>query len=98
MRQTVSGGVRSIERPSNRTCPRVGLSAPATRLKHVVLPAPFGPISAVMRPGASAKLTSLTATNPWKDLVRFFTSSSAVILDLLQFRYPNTRRQLDRAI
>ena len=33
-----------ISVPPKRMCPASGLSAPVTRLKNVVLPAPFGPM------------------------------------------------------
>src|SRR6266853_1769429 len=50
--------------------PCVGLRNLVSRLKHVVLPAPFGPIRACMVPRATCRLTPLTATNPAKSLVR----------------------------
>src|SRR5580700_8325412 len=59
--------------PSNSIFPEVGLSEPATRLRSVVLPAPFGPISPTSPPGSISKLTSLTAASPAKYRVRFFS-------------------------
>src|SRR5215470_11802032 len=50
--------------------PRVGLRNFVSRLKHVVLPAPLGPIRAWMVPRATCRLTPLTATKPAKSLVR----------------------------
>src|SRR5215831_1661019 len=41
------------------------------RLKHVVLPAPLGPISAWIVPRVTFRLTPLTATKPANSLVRF---------------------------
>ncbi len=41
-----------------------------SRLKQVVLPAPFGPISAWMVPRSTRRLTPLTATNPANSLVK----------------------------
>src|SRR5437660_4008476 len=43
------------------------------QLKTVVLPAPFGPMSAVICPRAAAKLTSSTATRPPKRMLRCST-------------------------
>src|SRR2546430_2376532 len=48
-----------------------------SRLKKGVLPAPFGPINAWIDPRFTLRLTSLTAMNPLKPLVRFFVSSIA---------------------
>src|SRR5262245_18860584 len=50
---------------------------PDTRLKTVVLPAPFGPINAVSDPSATARSTPSTARTPPKDLVSPLTSRSA---------------------
>ena len=41
--------------------PFVGVSWPSIILKQVLLPAPFGPISASISPASSAKLTFRTA-------------------------------------
>src|SRR4051794_13663257 len=43
------------------------------QLKTVVLPAPFGPISAVMCPRSAAKLRSSIATRPPKRMLRWST-------------------------
>ena len=42
-------------RPSKRTSPRSGASSPWITLKHVVLPAPFGPMIATRLPGATVE-------------------------------------------
>src|SRR5687768_15145987 len=49
--------------------PRVGAMNCVSRLKKVVLPAPFGPISACMLPRFTFKSTSFTATKPLNSLV-----------------------------
>src|SRR5215467_2076822 len=49
--------------------PRVGSRKCVSRLKQVVFPAPFGPMSAWMLPRLTLRLTSLTATNPLNSLV-----------------------------
>src|SRR4030042_6680785 len=47
--------------------PWSGLRKPVIRLKRVVLPAPLGPITALMIPGGTAKLTRCKARTPPKD-------------------------------
>src|SRR5215831_18807545 len=49
------------------------------RWKLVVLPAPFGPISATVSPSRTVKLRSCTARRPPKRLLRFFTTSASAI-------------------
>src|SRR5271163_1072035 len=51
--------------------PVVGASWPSIMAKQVLLPAPFGPMSARISPASSAKLTSRTAWKPEYDLPRF---------------------------
>src|ERR1700728_31030 len=48
------------------------------RLKLVVLPAPFGPMSATVSPSLTAKLKSCTARSPPNRLLRFVTTSASV--------------------
>ena len=47
-----------------RISPASGTSWPFSRLKQVVLPAPFGPMSATTSPGSSVKDTFFTACTP----------------------------------
>jgi hypothetical protein len=65
------GGKRVTFRPNRVICPSVGCVSPLTRLKSVVLPAPFGPIRARRSPGATARLTLSTARSPSKALETF---------------------------
>src|SRR3954452_11281709 len=58
------GGTPSIDLPSNDQSPASGLSKPVIRLKNVVLPAPFGPISAVMTPRWTSRWLTSTAVMP----------------------------------
>ena len=67
-RQMRCGAMPVISRPSKRTLPASGGRKPATMAKSVVLPAPFGPISAVMRPACASSDASETATRPPKRL------------------------------
>ena len=52
------GGKPSIRCPSSCTTPASGASCPLIKLKHVVLPAPLGPISATSSPAGTANETS----------------------------------------
>jgi hypothetical protein len=54
-----------------------------TQLKTVVLPAPFGPMSAVMSPRPTEKLKALTATRPPNRMVRFSTASSVLFTQFI---------------
>ncbi len=65
-----SGRIPAMARPSKAIVPASGLRLPATRLKKVVLPAPFGPISPWIAPGATASDAPSTAFNPPKRLTR----------------------------
>ena len=58
-----------MSRPAENTRPASGERNPHTRLNSVVFPAPFGPMIACSRRGASARLTLSTATRPPKRLV-----------------------------
>src|SRR3978361_469679 len=48
-------------------------------LKHVVLPAPFGPISPRISPGLMSKETSLSAARPPKRMVTVASSSKGAM-------------------
>ena len=50
-RARLYGASELSSRPSRRTEPPAGLSRPQTALKSVVLPAPFGPMRPVTKPG-----------------------------------------------
>src|SRR5215212_8554772 len=96
-RHTSSGGSRSIPTPWNAMRPWSGLNTPAIRLNNVVLPAPFGPITAKTAPSGTEKLTSATARRPWKFFETLVTSRSTVISALrrfaaLQAQQPRNRR------
>src|SRR4051794_17259844 len=54
-----SGGSAVTSVPPSRMRPELGISRPVTRLMKVVLPAPFGPISACRAP-----------TGRWKSMLR----------------------------
>ena len=71
-----SGDVRALEQ---RCAPPSGLSWPLIMLKQVVLPAPFGPISARNSPSSTSKLTSSTACTPPNDLLRCVSTASTLI-------------------
>ena len=65
-------GVPVISLPSKMILPEVGGKVPVSRLKSVVLPAPFGPMIECRLPASMARLTSFTATRAPKDLLRLF--------------------------
>ncbi|CAB4670279.1 unannotated protein [freshwater metagenome] len=52
--------------PSKRHSPTSGLSKPERRLNNVVLPAPLGPINAVIEPRCTSICETSTATTPPK--------------------------------
>src|ERR1700756_3469402 len=58
--------------------PELGRWVPLIRLKKVVLPAPFGPMIALILPASICVLTSSTATRPPKRLLSESISSMAV--------------------
>ena len=57
-------GSSSTSRPSTWIRPSIGRSRPARQRSRVVLPAPFGPTSAVTLPLPTSKLTSSSARTP----------------------------------
>src|SRR3954452_17057230 len=59
-----NGGSRVMSAPSSSTRPDVGRSRPDTRLNSVVLPAPFGPITASSSPSRTSSPTSATIVAP----------------------------------
>ena len=67
--------VRSRVRPSKLQCApwpaEVGRSKPVIRLKNVVLPAPLGPIRAVMMPRWTSRCPTSTAVMPpkWRTML-----------------------------
>src|SRR5262245_10768040 len=65
-RHTSSGACPSMRSPAKVMVPSLGANTPAIMLNSVVLPAPFGPITAKMAPSGTAKLTSCTARRPEK--------------------------------
>src|SRR5438046_1376719 len=73
------GGRPSIRLPSSRTTPASGTSCPLIRLKHVVLPAPLGPISAINSPAGTENETLRTACTPSNAFERSITSSTALM-------------------
>src|SRR5215813_2017938 len=75
-RQRSCGAMPVMSRPFNTTSPASGRRWPVMRLNRVVLPAPLGPMIALIEPGATVKLTPLTARKPPKLLVMPRTSST----------------------
>src|SRR5258708_36765717 len=65
-----SGGNPVMSSPFSNMRPDVGCKTPVRQLKNVLLPAPFGPITARISSRATAKLTPLSAVNPPKRIVK----------------------------
>ena len=65
-RSRVCAGWPSIAVPSSVIRPALGFNVPAMRLKRVVFPAPFGPISPTISPRPIAIDTASTALTPPK--------------------------------
>src|SRR3954470_7338771 len=65
--------------PSSRMRPPLGLSTPVNRLMSVVLPAPFGPISAWRAPFSTVRETLSVATMPPKFFASPLVSSTGGI-------------------
>src|SRR5690349_3728166 len=65
-----SGERAVMSPPSNMIRPDDGRSTPVRQLKKVLLPAPFGPMTARISPRCTAKLTLLRAVRPPKRIVR----------------------------
>src|SRR5882762_10342223 len=74
LRATVCGARPNTDWPSSSIAPRSGLMNPVARLNTVVLPAPFGPMSAVIEPRATSNVAPSTARSPPKDLTRSRTA------------------------
>src|ERR1700760_1901778 len=66
----MAGFIPVMSRPLNVILPRVGGRKEVNRLKHVVLPAPLGPIRAWILPVCTDKSTESTATKPLNSRVR----------------------------
>src|SRR5438045_303509 len=76
LREMRSGDAPVMSSPSNRMCPEDGRNTPVRQLKNVLLPAPFGPITARTSPRSTAKLTRLSAVRPPKRTVRSLVASN----------------------
>ena len=74
--QRSCGAMPVTSRSLKRTLPASALRCPVMRLKSVVLPAPLGPMMALIEPRGTLKLTRVTAWKPPKLLLRSRTSSN----------------------
>src|SRR5262245_24849504 len=64
------GGSPPMSSPSRTIRPAVGRSTPVRQLNSVDFPAPFGPMTARISPGATASETWLSAVRPPNRTVR----------------------------
>src|SRR5690606_14176198 len=79
-RRAIASGVsRVTSSPMKWTDPVSGVRKPVINAKSVVFPAPFGPMSEVIFPSGTARLTSLHALSPSKLLLNPRISSMARI-------------------
>src|SRR5712691_106091 len=92
-RHASSGVTPSMRAPAKRIVPSSGGNAPAIILNSVVLPAPFGPITAKIAPSGTVKLTSWTARTPLKRFDRPCTSRSTPMSRLAAGRQAQGPRQ-----
>src|SRR5260221_14794452 len=75
------GAARAVmSSPPKRTCPASGGSSPESCLMKVVLPAPFGPITACVSPARTSKSTWSVATSAPNALLSLRTSSRASVI------------------
>src|SRR5712691_5817053 len=72
------GGQPVMSDPSKQMRPSLGVRRPEIMLNVVVLPAPLGPIIAVMAPRSRVNETCETATSPPKRMVTRSVASAAV--------------------
>ena len=70
--------------PSNVAVPPLGATSPSSILSVVVLPAPFGPSSAVTWPGSATALTSSTARRSPNLFVRRPSSTAGAVTSWLR--------------
>src|SRR6266436_3157226 len=82
MRAIVDGREPVISWPLKKICPRVGVRKCVSRLKQVVLPAPFGPIRAWIVPRLTERSMQLTATKPLNSLASERVRAFDVAFDL----------------
>src|SRR5687767_12783375 len=75
--QITSGAKPRSEVPTKRMSPASGRTNPEIWANRVVLPAPFGPISAEIEPASTVSDTAFVATTPPKRLVTPTISSMA---------------------
>ena len=71
---------RVMSWPAKRMRPASGVNWPVSCAISVVLPAPFGPITACSSPAATASVRSSVATMPPKRLARLSTCSKASLI------------------
>src|SRR5918999_3338873 len=74
-------GRRVMSVPAKRTLPASGSRLPASWLMKVVLPAPFGPITACVSPSRTSKSMPSHARSAPKVLVKPRTSSIGFVQD-----------------
>src|SRR5690606_13052631 len=105
--ETLNAGIPERAVPLNDHSPEFGLSKPDSRLNRVVLPAPFGPMRAVMMPRWISRWSTSTAERPPNCRVTLSTimigsvlatpgtwSPTAIPVDLTRELFAGIERQL----
>ena len=82
--------------PANTMRPAFGVWKPEIRLNSVVLPAPFGPMTAVTPPSATSRSMASTATRPPNRRVTPCSDSSVMRLPPRDIRLPSAGEPLRR--
>src|ERR1700750_65115 len=90
--------MRLSEWAPSQISPPVGVMIPVIILTTVLFPAPFGPMSPVIRPRSKAMLRSLTASIPPKRLVSFSSRRKSIRSFLRWPRSCRTPRRRERSI
>src|SRR6188508_998431 len=81
MRARLGAGRVVMSAPAKRTVPASGRRLPASWLMKVVLPAPFGPITACVSPSRTSKSMPSVARSAPNCLTRPLTSSIGFVED-----------------
>src|SRR4051794_17061413 len=93
----LAGPSREITRPANAIVPASGRSSPARAETSVVLPAPFGPMTAWISPGMTESVTSASAGSPPNRLLSPDIASSASAIAVPALAVPADPDQAEQA-
>ena len=83
--------------PRMSTFPRVGCSKPAIMRRVVVLPQPLGPSRAKNSPGATARLSSRTASTSLLTTAEFLADVNELDVHLAHITHPKAYSSMEGA-